>query len=192
MRQEIIQQAVRLLAEGAEVDFFAAKTKAAKNLGCEGRQDLPSNLEIETELKKYQSLFFKDTHPLVIKNKRIEALSTMKYFQQFEPRLVGSVLEGTASANSPIEIELFVDSLKDVTFFLLDNGIPYEMGEHQVRLNKRETKQIPVVYFSADDSEIEIRVFPHKYLKQKHLSPVSGLVENRASIKELEKLLGNL
>ena len=102
---------------------------------------------------------------------------------------MGSVLEGTVTENASIEIELFADSLKDVTFFLLNNEIPYEMGEHQVRMNKREIKEIPVVYFSSNDNEIEMHVFPYKDLKQKHLSPISGLIEKRASIKKLEKLL---
>jgi len=189
MRQQIIQQAARLLAEGVEVDYFAAKTKAAKNLGYRGQQDLPSNLEIESELKKYQSIFYAETHPAVIKKKRSEALSAMQYFEQFEPRLVGSVLEGTATENSPVEIQLFVDSLKDVTFFLMDNKIPYEMGERQIGVNKRESKQIPVIYFSAGDHDIDISVFPHKDIKQRHLSPVTGLTEQRASIKKVQQLL---
>ena len=189
MRQEIIQQAVRLLAEGAEVDYLAAKTKAAKSLGYSGQQDLPSNLEIENALKIYQSIFFADSHPPIVKQKRLEALSVMQYFEQFDPRLVGAVFEGTVTENGSIIIELFADSLKEVTFFLLNNEIPYEMGEHQVRMNKREIKQIPVVHFSSNDHEIEMYVFPYKNLKQKHLSPISGLVEKRASIKKLEKLL---
>jgi len=189
MRQQIIQQAVRLLAEGVEIDYFAAKNKAAKKLGYRGQQDLPSNSEIENELKKYLSIFYAETHPAVIREKRSEALSAMRYFEQFEPRLVGAVLEGTATENSPIEIQLFVDSLKDVTFFLMDKKIPYEMSERQIRVSKRESKQIPVIYFSAGDNDIALSVFPYKEIKQKHLSPVSGLPEQRASIKKVQQLL---
>lgn len=191
MRDQIIQQAARLLAEGLEVDYFAAKTKAAKKLGYRGQQDLPTNLEIENELKKYQSIFYSTTHPAVIKKKRLEALSAMQYLEQFEPRLVGSVLEGTATENSPIEIQLFVDSMKDVTFFMMDKKIPYEMGERQIRINKRESKQVPVIYFSAGEHDVNICVFPYKDIKQKHISPVTGLPEQRASIKKVQQLINN-
>jgi len=192
LRQEIAQQAARMLAEGLEIDYLAAKSKAAKKLGYSSQQDLPSNVEVENEVKSYQALFLAETHSLVIKNKRLEALSAMQYFEQFEPRLVGSVLAGTASENHPIEIELFADSLKDVTFFLIDANIPYEMGEHQVRVNKRESKQVPVVYFSAGDHEVELRVFSFKDLKQNHLSPITGQAEPRASVKKVQALLAEV
>jgi len=189
LRQQITQQAVRLLAEGAEVDYFSAKAKAAKMLGYNGQQNLPSNLEIETELKKYQSVFYAESQPAIVKEKRHEALSAMLYFEQFEPRLVGVVLEGTATQNSPIEIQLFANSFKDVTFFLLDKKIPYEIFDRQVRLNKREVMEVPVVRFSAGDHNIELSVFPRKELRQKHINSVTGLAQSRASIKDVQKLL---
>jgi hypothetical protein len=189
LRQQITQQAVKLLAESVEVDYSSAKTKAAKMLGYTGKQDLPSNLEIETELKKYQSIFCAESQAAIVKEKRSEALSAMKFFEQFEPRLVGAVLEGTATKNTPIEIQLFVDSFKEVTLYLIENKIPYEIFDRTIRVNKRESKQVPVIVFSAGDHDIEMSVFLYKDLRQKFLSPVSGLAESRASIKKVQSLV---
>ncbi|HFE37500.1 MAG TPA: hypothetical protein ENK06_03640 [Gammaproteobacteria bacterium] len=189
LRQQIIQQAVRLLAEGTEVDYFSAKTKAAKMFGYSGQHDLPANGEIEAELKKYQAIFHAKSQPLIIEEKRRTALSTMRCFAQFKPCLVGSVLAGTATENSPIEIHLFVESFKELALFLLNKQIPYELIDRTLRINKRESKTIPVMYFSAGDQAVEMSIFPAKDIRQKYLNPASGLMEVRATLKKVTQLL---
>lgn len=189
LRQEILQQAVRLLAEGAEVDYLAAKSKAAKRLGYAGQQELPSNVEIQQALKKYQSIFHPNKHENDIAEKRREALNAMMCFEQFEPRLVGAVLEGIAIEHSPIEIHLFVDSPKDVTLFLIDKKIPYDIVDIQFKINKNESIQIPMLEFSAGEHSIQLCVFPYKYLRHKPIDPKTGAAYSRATLKKVKDLL---
>ena len=106
-------------------DYGSAKRKAARQLGAGGGDALPSNDEIETELRSYQSIFQgKEQHDRVLEL-RTTALEVMKLLVAFHPRLRGAVLDGTATRYAPIELDLFADSSKDVEIFLLSNGISY-------------------------------------------------------------------
>ena len=59
LRQLIAQQAARMMAEEGISDFAYAKKKAGRNFDGVDSAILPSNVEIEDELKLYNALFFK-------------------------------------------------------------------------------------------------------------------------------------
>jgi hypothetical protein len=50
---------------------------------------------------------------------------------QFNPYLIGAVLNGTAGEHSDIHLHLYTDNSKDVAIYLLNAGIDYEVSEHQ-------------------------------------------------------------
>jgi len=58
---------------------------------------LPKNIEIEDALRAHQRLFGRDTHDHTLKEQRRIALDTMRIWRSSQPRLVGSVLTGTAT-----------------------------------------------------------------------------------------------
>ena len=51
----------------------------------------------------------------------------MSRLAQFNPHLVGAVLNGTATGHSDVHLHLFTDSAKDVEIALLNAGIDFEV-----------------------------------------------------------------
>lgn len=126
LRREIAALAARMMAEDGVDDFGFAKRKAARQLGATEAEALPTNAEIEAELRLYQSLYQDGEHAPRLREMREVAVEVMRLLQHFRPYLTGAVLDGTAGRYSDIEIELFPDSAKDVEIFFLNEGIAYE------------------------------------------------------------------
>src|SRR5579863_833661 len=97
LRRALAQEAARIMAEHGIHDFLTAKRKAAERLGVADAAALPRNTEIETALAEYQRLFDPDGHEVTLEAQRRAALQAMHWLSQFEPRLVGPVLTGTAT-----------------------------------------------------------------------------------------------
>jgi hypothetical protein len=189
LRQRIAQCAAQLMAESGIRDYQAAKTKAAENLGVTEMRNLPTNLELEDALKNYQSLFESEELPRRLLRLRRIALNAMEFLKEFSPRLVGSVLSGTATAHHDIQLHLFCDYPEQVQIFLMDQGIPFEEKEKRIRVNTSTTSYFPALRFVAEETGIELILFSHDSKKQAPLSPVDGKPMLRASQRELEAIL---
>src|SRR5690606_3834062 len=97
LRSAVAQEAARLMAEHGIQDFLVAKRKAAERYGVVDGTFLPRNTEIEAALMSHQRLFGGAQHEVVLRSQRRVALQTMQLLAQFEPRLVGAVLTGSAT-----------------------------------------------------------------------------------------------
>lgn len=192
LRRALAQEAARIMAEHGIRDFFVAKRKAAERLGVmDGAAVLPKNTEIETALVEYQRLFGGDSHTESLHGQRRAALNAMRYLQEFEPRLVGAVLSGTATEHSDVQLHLFADRAESVTLKLMDRRVPYEVTEKRVKMNAERVVAYPGVRFEMDDHEIEATVFPTDGIRQAPVSPVDGKPMRRANTFEVETLLGD-
>jgi hypothetical protein len=190
LRRALAQEAARIMAEHGIRDFFVAKRKAAERLGVtDGSAVLPKNTEIETALVEYQRLFGGDSHTESLHAQRRAALNAMRYLQEFEPRLVGPVLSGTATEYSDVQLHLFADRAESVTLKLMDGRVPYEVTEKRVKMNVERVLAYPGVRFEMDDHEIEATVFPTDGIRQAPVSPVDGKPMRRANAFEVEALL---
>lgn len=188
MRQRLAQLAARLIAEDGLLDFAAAKRKAARQLGAPDTQNLPANSEIERELRAYQALYQKDEQAERLQVLRAEALETMRQLRDFNPHLTGSVLNGTATRHSNINLHLFADSLKDVELFLLNRKIPYETVEKRFRFGD-EDRSVPTLLLEGNHAAIELAVFSVDDLRQAPRSAISGKSMERARTQQVETLL---
>lgn len=167
LRQMVAQQAARMMAEDGISDFAYAKKKAGRQLGVVENSVLPSNAEIEAELKLYNALFLSDEQPENLHELRKNALFTMQLLAQFNPHLTGAVLDGTAGMYSETHIHLFADSIKEVEIFLLNQQIPFEVNEKSYRTmndGKRDKKGdnrkiVPVFILETDTGLIKLSVF---------------------------------
>ena len=126
LRRSIAAAAARLMAEEGIGDYGSAKRKAARGLGAGDSEALPTNEEVETELRAWQSLFQEDEQRERLHDLRSTALEVMELLADFNPYLTGSALDGTAGRYSAVEIDLFADSSKDVEIALLSHGISYD------------------------------------------------------------------
>jgi hypothetical protein len=190
LRRALAQEAARIMAEHGIRDFLVAKRKAAERLGVtDGGAVLPKNSEIEEALAAYQRLFGGASHLEALHAQRTAALAAMRYLHEFEPRLVGAVLAGTATEHSDVQLHLFADRAESVTLKLIDRGIPHEVTERRVKLNPERSRAFPGLRFAVDEQPIEATVFPPEGIRQAPVSPVDGRPMRRASTLEVEALL---
>ena len=131
LRAEIAALAARMIAEDG-ADYSSAKQKAARQIL--GKQKvrgdyLPDNAEIEQQVREYNEIFFGDTQPARLQQLRELALELMEQLKEFQPYLVGSVLNGTAGEHSDIYLHLYPDNIKEVSIFLLNKDVQFVVGE---------------------------------------------------------------
>lgn len=188
MRQRLAQEAAQILLQRGNRDFHAAKIKAAEHLNVPDTRNLPNNVEIEQALMEYQRIFQADSQPQHLSQLREVAIEAMQFLQEFKPRLVGAVLNGSADQNSPVILHLFASSPEEVALFLLHKQIPHEESHRTVRFSTSRSEDIPLYRFVVDDVGVELMVFNER---QKHppLSPVDGRPMKRADLVDVELLL---
>jgi len=187
----LTQEAARLMVEEGIKDFGVAKRKASRHLGGGPRntKDLPTNREIQDEvelrLRMYRDTPDSRAHLRVL---REAALDAMRFFAEFRPRLVGSVLDGTATEHSDVNLHLFSETPEDVEIFLHDSGIPFERTVHRRQVGK-EMDEYAAVALVVDGVRVMGTIFPPEGIRQAPRSSVTGKPVERAKIPQVEALL---
>ena len=189
LRLALAQEAARIMAEHGIGDFLLAKRKAAQRFGVADGAALPKNTEIEAALAQYQRLFDGDSHAVTLQAQRRAALAAMRRLCEFEPRLVGAVLRGTATRHAQVQLHLFADCAESVALKLIDLGLSHEVTEKRVRMDPARVLALPGLRFEIDGEPIEATVFPIEGIRQAPVSPVDGRPMHRASASEVEALL---
>lgn len=191
IRQNIAQEAARIILESGKRDFYSAKRKAVNNLGGEDTFPMPSNKEVEQALVEYQQIFHAHTQPQLLTKLRQAALKAMELFSPFEPRLTGAVLSGTTDKNSPINLHVFTDTAEELNLFLMHHHIPFELQERRLRYTTEYSQAHPVYCFLAGEHHIELTLFPMRGKRQIPLSIIDGKSMPRATINTVRALLEN-
>jgi hypothetical protein len=197
IRQMIAQQAARMMAEDGINDFAYAKKKAGRQLGVSESSALPTNAEIEEEIRLYHNIYNADEQPLELAKLRKAALMTMQLFARFNPHLTGSVLDGTAGKFAQTNIHLFADSAKDVEIFLLSQQIPFDSSEKSYRVSDKPSKDkkekvrktVPVFTLETELGLQKISVFDVDDMRVAVKRTVDGSNAERADISDLQALL---
>lgn len=160
MREQLAHRAAKLMAEDGITDHAYAKRKAARQLGASDTHHLPSNDEIDMALRSFRMLFQSAQHPPILRELRVEALENMRLLADFHPYLTGSVLTGTAGAQSDINLLLFSDDAKAVLLFLLKHDIKFEDGEWKVRLGGHDENVPSYTLTGASGLQTHVIVLP--------------------------------
>lgn len=153
-RTSICDTAARLIAEEGVSDYSQAKRKALRQLGLPDNTPMPSNAEVESALREWQSVFQDEEQIERVRHLRQKAAELMSILQDFRPYLTGSVLEGTAGRYAEIDLQLFADSAKEVEIFLLNRNIPYS---HATPRNDRAEA---VLVVETDDATTNLVLYP--------------------------------
>lgn len=188
-RLRVAQEAARLMSEHGIRDFHHAKLKASERLGILDAQSLPRNDEIEHALRERQRIFHADTQPQRLRRCREAALEAMHFLADWQPRLVGAVLDGTADAHSAVCLHLFSDDADAVLRHLVEHGVPAETQTRRLRLSRDTSAEYPVLLFSADGLPFDITVLPLDSLRQPPLDRIDERPMRRASLSAVEQLL---
>lgn len=203
LRQLIAQKAARMMAEEGISDYAFAKKKAGRQIGIVEIDCLPTNAEIEQEIKLYHEIYHADDQPEALRQLRNDALIVMQMLEKFNPHLTGPVLDGTAGRYAETNIHLFTDSIKEVEMFLLNNQVPYETDEKSYRVNndKRsfdkkgsDRKKVPVFTLEGPNGLIKLSVFEidDMRLPTKHNANGGNATRaNATTVKALIQLSGD-
>jgi hypothetical protein len=197
IRQMIAQQAARMMAEEGVHDYAYAKKKAGRQLGISENSALPTNAEIEEEIRLYHEIYNADEQPFELAKLRKAALMTMQLFERFNPRLTGSVLDGTAGKFAQTEIHLFADSAKEIEIFLLSQQIPFESSEKSFRISDKPSKDkkekvrktVPVFTLETELGLQKLSVFEFHDMRVATKKTSDGSNADRADITELKLLI---
>jgi len=189
VRLEVAAEAARILATEGQHNYHVAKKKAAERIGVSERLALPSNIEVKDALLSYQALYGGPAHHENIERLRRAAAQAMQLLGDFQPRLVGSVLDGTANAHSRVALHVFTESIETLVLFLLERGIDFDQQQRQIRWFNGDHRMVQVIVLERQDVEIEMTVFEPLHLRQSPPSPIDGRPQRRASLAELEILL---
>ena len=201
LRQLVAQQAARMMAEEGVSDYGYAKKKAGRQLGVVDANCLPSNAEIEEEIRLFHDIYNSDDQPEALRLLRQDALATMQIFARFNPHLTGSVLDGTAGQYAETHIHLFADSAKEVEIFLLNQQIPYDSNDKSYRVRDRksgekkagvknsERMKVPMFTLEGPNGFIKLSVFEFDDIRFSTKSVVNGGNAERLDTEGLKALL---
>lgn len=126
---EIAATAARLVVEEG-MEYGPAKRRAVRDLARRSvrQAELPSNDEVEDEVRAYLDLFCADTQPAELAALREVAALWMQRLAEFRPYLTGAVWRGTATRLNSVHIQLFCDDSKATEIALIDQRVPYDVG----------------------------------------------------------------
>jgi hypothetical protein len=181
LREQLAEEAARLMAEHGIHDFGLAKRKAAERLGVRNAGGLPSNAQVQERLVERQRLFAPEDHDQRLTKLRRLAAAVMEQLEEFRPRLVGVVLDGTATINAAVELHVFSDSPELVAAALEAQGNRVHDSQRRYRFGRDDTPRIPGFEFMLDEEEIEVMVFAERGSHHAPLSPIDGRPMRRAS-----------
>lgn len=188
-RLRIAQIAARLMAEDGIDDFAAAKRKAARQVGVADMRQLPTNEEVEAQLRTHQALYGGVEHDARIRELRTRALRVMRDLERFNPYLTGSVFSGTAGKYANINLQLFTENEKAVELYLMQRGA-YRAGQR--RLWVGESARMAQTFTVDDDGiEIELLVLARDDLRLPIRNTLEGKPAERARAPAVEALLNN-
>lgn len=190
LRVELAEEAARLMVEHGIEDFSLAKRKAAERLGARAEAGaLPSNAEIHERVIERQRLFEPGDQQLRLATLRGVAAKVMAVLDVFRPKLVGAVLEGTATVRSAIELHVYCDSPEAVAAALEQQGLRLHDRQRRYRFGRELTEEIPGYELTVDGEEVEVMVFPERGPRHSPLSPIDGKPMRRASRSAVLALL---
>ena len=184
-----------MMAEEGIADYGYAKKKAGRQLGATDVNCLPTNAEIEEEIRLFHEIYNSDDQPESLRQLRADALLVMQFLGKFNPHLTGSVLDGTAGKFAETHIHLFADSLKDVEIFLLNQQIPYDSNEKSYRVSNNgdkkggERKKVPVFTLEGPNGLIKLSVFEIDDMRTPTKSAANGSNVAKTNTQGLQALI---
>lgn len=189
-KREVAAEAARIIATEGQYNYHAAKKKAAMRIGISERLALPSNVEVHDALTQYLSLYGGDKHRKDLDRMRSVALEVMDLMQPIPARLVGSVLDGTASRLARVTLHVFCDPPDRVIHHLRERRVPFREEQRQIRWRGDEYRTLPLVILERPPFNVELLVFAEIQLRQPPPCPIDGKPQRRASHDEVRRMIG--
>jgi len=193
LSKELAAAAARLVVEEG-MEYGQAKRRAARDLGRASARghELPSNDELEDEVRAYIELFCADTQPAELKALRDLAARWMERLAEFRPHLSGAVWRGTATRLNDVHLQLFCDDSKSAELALIDHRVEYEVGS----TTSPRGREIDVLSISCPSAElgesvtVHLSILDHDDLRGA-LRPDAQGRSSRGDLAALQRLMGD-
>ena len=185
LRIRVAQQAARLIADHGIRDYQLAKRKAAEQLGLDSKNSMPRNDEIEEALRAYQQLFDAENTEARLETLRGAAIDCMQLFTDYDPLLTGRIVQGTATAHTPITIHIFSENPRVIATLLMDLDIEFDASEKRLRINSEIQNDFPCFLFNFKQHKVELLVLPHQLQRQAPLSKENARPMKRLNLSHL-------
>lgn len=186
---EIAHLAASYLIEGAAETFQDAKIKASEAIGSPPKAQLPSNVLVQQILAQNLALLEGSKWLDRVRKMRGAALKAMRFFADFEPHLVGSVLYGTVTEYAIISVHVHNDDLEPLLWKLGDANIQYRLGETKLKTQGNKSAVFPCLEITMSAYEFDIVVLPLAHRFNPPLSPLDGKPYQRADMTRVEQLV---
>ncbi len=180
----IAQLSARLIVEEGIDNYAVAKRKASERLGLDWRKFLPDDDSVTAALQEYHRIFRFQQQDEFIHHLRMTALQAMEFLGIFSPRLIGTVLEGTAGEHNPIILNLYPDTPEEVIWKLVETNVRFREAPDLVIRCHGKKMEIPVLTFQWNTRLIEVRLYLPHARKQIARNAVPS-----ATIKALRRML---
>ena len=188
--EELAAIAAQALCAGVVSDFDTARNYAMRQQRGERRASGPDNLQIHAALVEQLSLFDFDVQHQRITQLRVIALDCLARFEEFQPRLVGPVLYGTALDVDPITLHVFSEEVEQISRFLIQQRYKYSLGEITMRFSgKPMQRDVPVFSLVVADTDVDLVVLASTHAADRPLSSLSGSPMLRFTAAEVKNLL---
>ncbi len=176
LKRQLAAEAARLLCNGDTHDLHQAKLKAAARL-CPGmRAPMPDNRMVEAEVRRYRQLFAGEDHQQTRLRLMQQAREAMVFLDRFQPRLMGSIVQDTATAESSIDLLCHTEAPGEVGVFLDQHRIDYQSDSRLLGFSNDEDCLLPTYRFLADEQPVQITEVPASL---QHHRVVSGNLRQR-------------
>jgi len=125
LRQSIAAEAARLIVQGKESDYYAARRKAARvhRRQRPRAEEMPTSSEIQEQVYALAGLFKAEQQSSALRAMRAAAWELMRLLVDFDPRLTGDALTGPILAGAEMRLRLNAGELEPATAQLARAGI---------------------------------------------------------------------
>jgi predicted nucleotidyltransferase len=188
VRRRVAVRAAELMYFDKIKEYLRAKRKAAAELGV---TVFPNNAEIRDQLDTLAMSIEGPARQDRLLRMRMVALRIMQVLEEFEPRLIGSVLTGHIKSTSDIDLHAFTENHAEVGEQLLEAG--YDVEYEIVKTRKGgEFMDFPHYYLCDADTPVEISVYPLGDLKRPQKSSITHKTMERATISAVRRLIASM
>jgi hypothetical protein len=128
LRQSIAAEAARLIVQGKESDYYAARRKAARvhRRQRPRAEEMPTSSEIQEQVYALAGLFKSEQQASALRAMRAAAWELMRLLAEFDPRLTGDALTGPILAGAEMRLRLNAGEPGPAAAVLAQAGIEVE------------------------------------------------------------------
>ena len=170
VRRELAQSVARYIV-CERCPWQTAKIKALEGMPKLPAGTVPNAAEIESAVRETCAIFEADAHRERLARLRHTALRLMcEWFADFDVTLTGAVLNGAATDETNIHLEIFTDNAKEVEIVLLTLGVNFDVLD---TIDSRMPAPLEVLTFLAPQ-EIKNSMPPAGVLVEIHSTKQRG------------------